>query len=120
MVASYDHRIMPEDGISVVQVDRSDQSVDLYIANKLKAGDILVTQDFGLASIGLAKQAVAISNRGQLYSDMSIDFLLESRYQAAKQRRGGKHTKGPRAMTQADRDRFLHILTKVLLSMQEK
>lgn len=49
MVASFDHRLQPEDGVEIVQVDRSDQSVDLYIVNRIQAGDVLVTQDFGLA-----------------------------------------------------------------------
>ena len=54
MVASYDHRIEAASGVTVVQVDRSDQSVDLFIANLVAGGDIVVTQDFGLAAICLA------------------------------------------------------------------
>ncbi|MEF3304648.1 YaiI/YqxD family protein [Paenibacillus sp. GYB003] len=120
MVASFDHRLdMKGDGITVVQVDRSDQAVDLYIANRLAAGDVLVTQDFGLATIGLAKKAIAISNRGQLYTDRTIDFLLENRHERAKQRRGGKHSKGPKPFTDSDRRSFLQCLTKVLTGLQE-
>ncbi|MCZ8511184.1 YaiI/YqxD family protein [Paenibacillus filicis] len=119
MVASFDHRLQQADGIRVVQVDRSDQSVDLYIANHIRAGDVLVTQDFGLAALALGKKALAISNRGQLYTDRSIDFLLERRHEQSRLRRGGKHSKGPRAMTDEDRKFFLHSLTKVLQSLQE-
>ncbi|CAG7606000.1 hypothetical protein PAESOLCIP111_00869 [Paenibacillus solanacearum] len=119
MVASFDHRLQPAEGIQIVQVDRSDQSVDLYIANHIKAGDVLVTQDFGLAALALGKKAWAVSNRGQLYSDRTIDFLLERRHEQAKQRRGGKHSKGPRAMTDEDRVFFLQCLTKLLRSLQE-
>jgi uncharacterized protein YaiI (UPF0178 family) len=119
MVASYDHRLVAEDGVEVVQVDRSDQSADLYIANRLSPGDILVTQDFGLATIGLAKRATVLSNRGQIYSDRTIDFLLEKRHESAKMRRNGKHTKGPKPFTEEDRQRFLQTLTKVLVSLQE-
>lgn len=119
MVASYDHRIPPMEGVKVIQVDRSDQSVDLYIANRLSSGDILITQDFGLAAIGVAKQAVVLSNRGQIYHAGNIDFLLDRRHEQAKMRRGGKHTKGPRAFTSEDRQRFLQTLTKVLSELQE-
>lgn len=119
MVASYDHRLSPHEGVTIVQVDRSDQSVDLYIANKLAAGDILVTQDFGLATIGLAKKAVVLSNRGQQYTDSTIDFLLETRHEHAKKRRTGKYGKGPRPFTDEDRIRFLQTLTKVLEARQE-
>ncbi|MFC6227337.1 YaiI/YqxD family protein [Paenibacillus allorhizosphaerae] len=119
MVASFDHRLQPAEGVEIVQVDRSDQSVDLYIANHIKPGDVLVTQDFGLAALALGKRALAMSNRGQLYNDLTIDFLLERRHEQAKQRRGGKHTKGPRAFTDEDRVFFLQSLTKVLRSLQE-
>jgi uncharacterized protein YaiI (UPF0178 family) len=119
MVASFDHRLQSADGVEIVQVDRSDQSVDLYIANQLRPGDIMVTQDFGLATIGLAKRAIVLSNRGQQYSDRTIDFLLESRHESAKRRRGGKHSKGPKPFTDEDRQRFLQSLTKVLHGLQE-
>lgn len=117
MVASYDHRIAPRQGVTVFQVDRSDQSVDLYIANRLSAGDILVTQDFGLAAIGISKGAAVLSNRGQIYSERTIDFLLERRNEQARRRRGGGRTKGPRAMTKEDKTIFLQTLTKLLSEM---
>ncbi|MFD2612759.1 YaiI/YqxD family protein [Paenibacillus gansuensis] len=114
MVASHDHRLPVRAGVRNIQVDRSDQAVDLYIANQLRPGDILVTQDFGLATIGLAKKAVVLSNRGQQYTDQTIDFLLESRHHSAKVRRSGGRSKGPRAFTEEDRTHFLQTLTKVL------
>lgn len=119
MVASHDHRLQAEDGVSIMQVDRSDQSVDLYIANHIKRGDIVVTQDFGLATIVLAKGALALSPRGQQYDDRNIDYLMERRHELAKRRRGGGRTKGPKAMSDEDRIRFQQKLTKVLESRQE-
>jgi hypothetical protein len=119
MVASFDHRLTPHEGVEVVQVDRSDQSVDLFIANQIKADDILVTQDFGLAAIGLAKKAVVLSNRGQIYTEQTIDFLLDRRHEQAKMRRGGQRAKGPRAFLKKDRQIFLQSLTKVLSRLQE-
>ncbi|MDF2963106.1 MAG: YqxD [Paenibacillus sp.] len=119
MVASYDHRLAPMEGVQIVQVDRSDQSVDLYIANRIAPGDVLITQDFGLAAIALGKKALALSNRGQTYNDRTIDFLLDRRHEQAKQRRGGKHSKGPKPFTEEDRQFFLQSLTKVLLRLQD-
>ncbi|NTZ18518.1 YaiI/YqxD family protein [Paenibacillus sp. JMULE4] len=119
MVASFDHLLQPAEGVEIVQVDRSDQSVDLYIANRISAGDVLITQDFGVAMLGLGRRAIAMSNRGQMYSDRNIGFLLERRHEQAKLRRGGKHTKGPKAFTDEDRQAFLQTLTKVLSRMQE-
>lgn len=121
MVASFDHQLPQSDSnrIKTVQVDRSDQSADLYIANLIRAKNILITQDFGLATIGLAKKAIVISNRGQRYTDRTIDFLLERRHEQAKKRRGGKHTKGPRPFTNEDRTFFRHTLIKILEKLQE-
>jgi uncharacterized protein YaiI (UPF0178 family) len=119
MVASHDHRLQPMEGVSVVQVDRSDQSVDLHIANRIGRGDVLVTQDFGLAALALAKGAACLSNRGQRYENGMIEYLLERRSESARRRRGGQRTKGPRAFTDMDRREFLHGLTKLLLEQQE-
>jgi uncharacterized protein len=115
MVASHDHRLAQQEGVRTVQVDRSDQSVDLYIANLIRRGDILVTQDFGLAALALGKGARCMSNRGQQYVDGMIDYLLDRRNENARRRRGGGRTKGPKAFTNADRRDFLHGLTKLLL-----
>lgn len=119
LVASHDHLMQAEPGVQVVQVDRSSQSVDLYISNYIRRGDIVVTQDFGLAALALGKGALALSNRGQQYGDDTIEFLLERRHELAKQRRGGKRGKGPSAMTTEDRSRFQQKLTKVLGRRQE-
>lgn len=120
MVASFDHRMSADaDNVTIVQVDRSDQSADLYIANQLVRGDVLVTQDFGLATIGLAKGAIALSNRGQRYTDETIDFLLERRHEHAKRRRAGRYGKGPRPFTELDRQHFQQCLTQVLEQLQE-
>ncbi|WP_090573691.1 YaiI/YqxD family protein [Paenibacillus sp. OV219] len=119
MVASHDHRLQQEAGVAIMQVDRSDQSVDLYIANHIARGDIVVTQDFGLATIVLAKGAIALSPRGQEYDDSNIDYLMERRHELAKARRGGMRTKGPKAMSSEDRTRFQQKLTKVLQTRKE-
>lgn len=119
MVASYSHRLMPEEGVEIVQVDPSDQAVDLYIANRMRPGDIVITQDFGVAALALGRGALAMSFRGQPYTADNIDFLLASRHARSKARRGGVRMKGPRAMTESDRQIFLHHLTKVLRERQE-
>ena len=120
MVASYAHYLAPRKGVRIIQVDRSDQSVDLYIANQLVPADILVTQDFGLAAIGITRGATVLSNRGQIYTDRTIDYLLERRNEQSRIRRGGGRTKGPRAMTKEDRFFFQQTLTKVLSDIAGK
>jgi len=119
MVSSYNHRLPDLPGVTNIQVDASNQSADLYIANRLAAGDVLVTGDYGLATIGLAKRTTVLSPRGTMFTNDNIDRLLEERHHSAKVRRSGGRTKGPRPFTKEDRDKFLHVLTKVLSRLQE-
>jgi uncharacterized protein YaiI (UPF0178 family) len=119
MVSSYNHRLPELPGVTNYQVDASDQSADLFIANRLSAGDVLITGDYGLATIGLAKRTTVLSPRGSMYTNENIDRLLLERHESAKRRRAGGRTKGPKPFTDTDRDRFLHVLTKVLASLQE-
>lgn len=119
MVSSYDHLIREEEGVTAVQVDRSDQSADLYIANHISRGDIVVTQDYGLAALCLAKGCYVISNRGKHYGDNDIELMLDRRHHQAKARRMGKHSKGPKPITADDKIFFQHNLTRILQDLQE-
>lgn len=119
MVSSYDHFIEAEEGVQTIQVDRSDQSADLYIANHIQAYDVVATQDYGLAALALAKGCHAISFRGQSYTRENIEFMLDRRHHQAKARRRGSYGKGPKPMTQADKLLFQQKLTKLLRRLQE-
>lgn len=119
MVSSYAHELREEDGTRVVHVDNSDQSADLYIANHILRGDIVLTGDYGLAALALAKCCHVLSFRGQTYDDSNMDMMLEGRHARAKERRQGRHTKGPKPFTVEDRHFFQHKLTKLLGSLQE-
>lgn len=117
LVASYNHHLPIIDGVKTVQVDFSSQAADLYIANLVKREDIVLTHDFGLACLALAKEAYVLSFRGELYSTETIEYLLERRADAAKLRRQGSKTKGPKAFTAQDRKNFQQSLTKLLTKL---
>jgi uncharacterized protein len=119
MVASFDHLIQESDGVSVARVDRSSQSADLFIANHIVSGDIVITQDYGLAALAIAKCCDVLSPRGEIYDAGNIDYLLERRHVQAKARRAGRHSKGPRPFTDEDRQHFQQKLTKLLERRQE-
>ncbi|RUS48476.1 DUF188 domain-containing protein [Cohnella sp. AR92] len=119
LVSSYAHHLVGEPSVDVVTVDSSDQSADLYIANAMKRTDVLVTGDYGLAAIGLARGAAVLTPRGRQITEADIDGLLAQRHLSAKMRRGGARTKGPRAFTDEDRGRFRQKLTFLLGGMQE-
>ncbi|MCC7202609.1 MAG: YaiI/YqxD family protein [Nitrospirae bacterium] len=106
MVVSMAHNINEREGMSVLRVDSSFQAVDIAIINRASSGDIVVTSDYGLASLVLGNGVHAISPSGRVYTERTIDSLLEKRHQSARQRRGGGRVKGPRARHRDDDDRF--------------
>ncbi|WP_175480649.1 YaiI/YqxD family protein [Paenibacillus sp. OK003] len=119
LVSSFDHFLQGGEGVRTVQVDRSDQSADLYIANHIKPYDVVITQDYGLAALALGKRCYVLSFRGREFNDRDIDFMLDSRHTAAKARKRGHYGKGPKPFTEQDREIFQHKLTKLLKDLQE-
>jgi uncharacterized protein YaiI (UPF0178 family) len=119
MVSSYDHVLKGEEGVTIVQVERGDDSADLYIANHISAGDVVLTQDYGLAALALGKRCSVLSFRGLEYEDTKMDFMLEGRHARAVERRRGHYSKGPKPITAEEKNFFQHKLTKLLTLLQE-
>ncbi len=80
-------------------VDRSRDSADFAIINILEKGDIVVSQDYGLASIALSKGCYAMNNNGYEYTAENIDRLLFERHLNKKTREAGLRHKGPSKRT---------------------
>lgn len=115
MIASVSHNLSYFDkNVRVVGVDNIPQAADMAVVNNVMAGDIVVTGDYGLASLVLAKRAAALSPRGNVYKPQTIDTLLLQRHIDAKIRRGGGRTKGPKAFTADDRLRFEQKLRGII------
>lgn len=114
-VASHNHQLNGlNERVFHVAVDACPEAADLYIANRVKKGDILITQDIGLASLLLSKEAYAISYTGKPYAEETIDEKLFSRHLGAKLRRAGQKTKGPKKYTDDDFRQFERTLNKIL------
>ena len=111
-VASFNHRI--ESDHSIVVGDGF-QEADMKIMNLTKAGDIIVTGDWGLAAMVLGKKAKSLSPMGREFDPEKIGVLLEEREVKAKIRRGGGGTRGPKKRTSSDDQRFENRLEEVLL-----
>ncbi|HYA90301.1 MAG TPA: YaiI/YqxD family protein [Thermodesulfobacteriota bacterium] len=111
-VASFNHRI--ESDHSIVVGDGF-QEADMKIMNLTKAGDIIVTGDWGLAAMVLGKKAKSLSPMGREFDPEKIGVLLEEREVKAKIRRGGGRTRGPKKRTSSDDQRFENRLEEVLL-----
>ncbi len=112
-VSSYRHEFSHERHITV---DASPQATDLAILKRLTRGDVVITQDYGLASLVLARGGHALSPIGKRYTDDNIDRMLLERDLAARARRSRKtfRVKGPAPRTGADDRRFASQLELLL------
>ena len=107
------HRIERE-GVQTLVFDKGADSVDFALVNRLQKGDIAITQDYGLASMCLARDGRVLNQNGLVYTDANIDGLLEARYQTKKMLRAGRHVKGPAKRTPAQDDAFAAALAGLL------
>ncbi|ACL77288.1 YaiI/YqxD family protein [Ruminiclostridium cellulolyticum] len=91
MIIDTSHEL--NDGYStVITVDKARDSVDIKLINMVQRGDIVVTQDYGVAAMGLGKGAKVLNQNGLIYSDANIDRLLFERHLGQKIRRAGGRT----------------------------
>ena len=106
------------DGYStVITVDKGHDSADLRLANLLEAGDLVVTQDFGVAALALGKRARAINQNGMIYNDSNMDQLLFERHLGQKVRRAGGRTTGAKKRTRQDDVDFERAFVRLLQEM---
>ncbi|MGM9985819.1 MAG: YaiI/YqxD family protein [Bacillaceae bacterium] len=90
------------DGVETLTVSKGMDAVDFALINRLHSGDIVVTQDYGLAAMVLAKNGYAINQNGMVYTNENIDKLLFTRYVSKKIRNSGGRLKGPKKRTKED------------------
>ncbi|WP_339063708.1 YaiI/YqxD family protein [Tepidibacillus marianensis] len=113
------HQTDKRKDVTVIYVDQSSQSVDIHLANMIQAGDIVFTNDYGLASMLIRPKVIVFSFRGQRYTAENMDQLLEQRHFSFRVRRGGGKTKGPKAFSILDRKKFVESVRKSLIFLQE-
>ena len=91
-------------------------AVDFALINLCRRGDVVVTQDYGVAALALGKGAYAIHQSGGLYTQDNIDQMLMERHLVKKARRAKSkhHLKGPAKRTEEDDRRFEESLEKLI------
>lgn len=96
-----------EDGYStVLTFDKGADSVDFAIVNRISEGDVCITQDYGLATMILAKKAYAIHQNGFEYNSDNIDRMLFERHIGKELRRAGKHGSKNKPRTRENNEKF--------------
>lgn len=105
------------DFVEVVYVETGADRADFKIVQLAQPGDIIITQDYGLASLLLPKKCRVVHHRGHEYTSENIDMLLHNRHFSALERQSGVRTKGPKSFTKDDRRKFTHFLRNLLESI---
>lgn len=102
------------EGAETLTVSQGADSADLCIVQRVRCGDVVVTQDYGLAALCLARRARPIRQDGLPYTDDNIEALLSERYTSAKARRAGARLKGPKKRDPRQNRVFEEALLRLL------
>ena len=105
----------------VVVVGAGADAVDYKLISICHKGDIVVSQDYGVAAMALGKGAYAIHQAGKWYTNDNIDQMLMERHLNKKARRSfhKNHIKGPKKRTAEDDERFAQSFEKIVLMAQQ-
>ena len=116
------NHVLYSDYGEVIVVGAGADAVDYKLISICHKGDIVVSQDYGVAAMALGKGAYAIHQSGKWYTDENIDRMLMERHLNKKARRGSakNHIKGPRKRTNEDDERFVQSFEKLVLLAQAK
>lgn len=106
--------VFEKPGARTIMVSKGADSVDFALVNMVKPGDIVVTQDYGLAAMCLARRAVPLSQNGMVYTGDNIDALLNARHVSRRIRMAGGRLKGPSKRTAEQDTAFERKLDELL------
>ncbi|MFC3899548.1 YaiI/YqxD family protein [Aliicoccus persicus] len=117
-VAHHSNKSLP-DFVSHIYVDSGADAADYKIVALAQSGDIVITQDYGLAALLLPKGCVVVHHKGFEYTDKNINNMLETRHMSSVIRRGGGRVKGPKPFTSVDKRVFHEFLEGLLVGHVE-
>jgi hypothetical protein len=90
IVKNHNHYIQSDYG-EIVSVESTKDSADLYIVNNTDANDIIISQDYGLAAMVLARNGRVVHPNGIIITENNIDTLLHQRFISSQLRRQKRH-----------------------------
>ena len=116
------NHILYSDYSGVIVVGAGADAVDYKLISICHKGDIVVSQDYGVAAMALGKGAYAIHQSGKWYTNDNIDQMLMERHLNKKVRRGShkNHLKGSGKRTEEDDVRFAQSFERLILKVLEK
>lgn len=110
------NHVLVSDYSEVKVIGAGADAVDYALIGLCSKGDIVVSQDYGVAAMALGKGAYAIHQSGKWYTNENIDQMLMERHLAKKARRATKknHLKGPKKRSVQDDERFAESFEKMI------
>ena len=110
------NHILKSDTSEIRVIGAGSDAVDLALINDMEKGDLVITQDYGVAALALGKGGYALRQDGTEYTERNIDFMLESRAYTKQLVNSGrkKQLKGPKKRNKKDDEAFLKALEKLL------
>ena len=116
------NHVLSSDYSEVIVVGAGADAVDYKLISICHRGDIVVSQDYGVAAMALGKAAYAIHQSGKWYTNENIDQMLMERHLNKKARRvsGKNHLKGPRKRTAEDDEHFRESFEKMIHMVMDK
>ncbi len=114
LVANHGMRVPKSPFIRALQVEQGFDVADKFIAQRLEAGDLVVTADIPLASEAVERGAQALNPRGTLYNRENIREHLARRDLMDELRSTGQISGGPAALGKSDVREFANALDRWL------
>lgn len=110
------NHILTSDYSKVITIGAGADAVDFALINRCQKGDIVVTQDYGVAALALGKGAYPIHQSGKCYTNENINLMLMERHIAKEERRKSSkhHMKGPKKRTVEDDLRFQESILRLI------
>lgn len=108
-------RPVPHPLVEMVFVPEGPDIADMWIADRAKRGDVVVTGDIPLAAKCIAAGARVIKHNGEVLTPANIGNVLATRDLMADLRSADPFRQGGgKGFTKADRSRFLDALDRVM------
>ena len=113
------NHVISSDYSEVIVVGAGSDAVDYKLISICHKGDMVVSQDYGVAAMALGKGACAIHQSGKWYTNENIDQMLMERHLNKKARRASQknHLKGPKKRTAEDDEYFRESFEKMILKV---
>ena len=116
------NHVLSSDYSEVIVVGAGADAVDYKLISICHKGDIVVSQDYGVAAMALGKNSYEIHQSGKWYTNENIDQMLMERHLNKKARRasGKNHLKGPRKRTLEDDEHFRESFERMIHMAMDK